>query len=622
MAENTDSTINLAIGKEVSYCGKIFVIKTPIDLNKILLQNRLTGALTVAPITELLAPNTNQNDILHANNDPILMPKERWDEIVKRRTVIDPLARQKKCGNKVVKLAAQKLGLSVRQTYCLIKKYCVSGFQLNSLIPSKCGRRIGTSTLPAKVEKIIYDCIEQCYLTKQKINVSKVFEEIQHRCKYANLIAPSYFPVRQRVKKLATKVVLTKREGIKIADQRTNPIIGATPEPPYPLAVFQIDHTKVDVIIVDEQYRQPIGRPYLTIAIDVYSRCIAGFCLTLEAPSATSVGLCLTHAVFDKESWLMQRNIDSEWPIWGKPEILYLDNAAEFHSEALKRGCQYHGVKLEYRPVGKPHYGGIVERVIGTLMQLVHGLPGTTFSNIVERGDYDSEKLAVLTLPELERWLTIAIVDYYHQKLHSSLLLPPIEKYRIGILGDEKQSGRGYPPRIQNQKAFLVDFLPFERRKLRREGVFMDKITYYCDSLRPLIANRDKYDDVIIRRDPRDISKIFLLDPKNNCYLEVPYRNIARPTISLWEYRHAKKLLKEKGISIVNEDRIFRAIDEMRTIAQQAASTSKKVRREEERRKHNNLQEKHKTQCLNDKINCFDTTLPVKPFDIELWENH
>lgn len=103
----------------------------------------------------------------------------------------------------------------------------------------------------------------------------------------------------------------------------------------------QIDHTVIDLIVVDERDRQPIGRPYLTLAIDVLTRCVVGMVVTLEAPSAVSVGLCLAHA-----------------------------------------GCEQHGIRLDYRPLGQPHYGGIVERIIGTAMQMIHDeLPGTTFSN-------------------------------------------------------------------------------------------------------------------------------------------------------------------------------------------------------------------------------------------------
>ncbi len=204
------------------------------------------------------------------------------------------------------------------------------------------------------------------------------------------------------------------------------PIIGNFPKVDYPLSVIQIDHTLVDIILVDPIDRLPIGRPYLTLAIDVYSRCIAGFVLSLKAPSAVSVGLCLTHVAMEKHSWLAMHNIDSSWPIHGKPHSIYVDNGSDFHSIALERGCEQHGITINYRPPGQPHYGGIIERVIGTLMKLVHTLPGTTFSNTTMRGDYDSDKQACLTLSELERWLTITITKYYHLKLHKGIHLPPI----------------------------------------------------------------------------------------------------------------------------------------------------------------------------------------------------
>ncbi len=113
----------------------------------------------------------------------------------------------------------------------------------------------------------------------------------------------------------------------------------------------------------------------------------------------------------------------------GKPRLLYLDNlaldnnAAEFKSEApLRRGCEPHGIVLDYRPLGQPHYGGIVERITSTVMKMIHNeLPRTTFSNSEQHGEYVSEKMAALMLRELERWLALA-VGTYHGSVHNGLL--------------------------------------------------------------------------------------------------------------------------------------------------------------------------------------------------------
>ncbi|GHL28793.1 hypothetical protein ECZU25_56060 [Escherichia coli] len=112
---------------------------------------------------------------------------------------------------------------------------------------------------------------------------------------------------------------------------------GEPPAVTAPLEQVQIDHTVIDLIVVDDRDRQPIGRPYLTLAIDVFTRCVLGMVVTLEAPSAVSVGLCLVHVACDKRPWLEGLNVEMDWQMSGKPLLLYPDNAAEFKSEALRR---------------------------------------------------------------------------------------------------------------------------------------------------------------------------------------------------------------------------------------------------------------------------------------------
>jgi len=263
----------------------------------------------------------------------------------------------------------------------------------------------------------------------------------------------------------------------------------------------------------------------------------------------------------------------------GKPKLLYLDNAAEFKSEALRRGCEQHGIQLNYRPPGQPQYGGIVERVIGTAMQRVHELPGTTFSNPDQRGEYDSEKLAALTLLELERWLTLAVASY-HSTVHSSLLQTPAMRWAEGI------ALNGSPPVVTHASAFLVDFLPVIRRTLTRTGFVIDHVHYFADVLKPWIAQRGRLSPFLIRRDPRDISRIWVLEPDTQHYLEIPYRTLSHPAVTLWEQRQALARLRQKGRDQVDEAALFRMIQQMRDIAHTAQRTTRKARRDSERRQH------------------------------------
>nr|WP_246765143.1 transposase family protein [Ensifer sp. PDNC004] len=220
--------------------------------------------------------------------------------------------------------------------------------------------------------------------------------------------------------------------------------------------------------MVDAVSRQPLQRPWLTLAIDVASRMVAGFYLSLENPSSTSVALAIQHLVLPKDNWLASRGIEAEWPVFGLPDVIHLDNGREFHGKALVRGAAEHGVELQYRPVARPHFGGHIERLIGTMMGAVHLLPGSTSSDISGRGHYDPQKHAVMTLDELEQWLALQIVGRYHADIHRTLRLPP------NVAWQDAVAARPHPRRLPyDEHRFLLDFLPFEERNVRRDGVHL-----------------------------------------------------------------------------------------------------------------------------------------------------
>lgn len=318
----------------------------------------------------------------------------------------------------------------------------------------------------------------------------------------------------------------------------------------------------------------------MTLAIDVCTRCVAGFHLLLEPPSATSVALCLSHAALAKDSWLAEHGTDAIWPVRGIPERLHLDNANEFRSEALKRGCDQYGIAIDYRPVRTPHYGGHIERLIGTMMGKIHLLPGTTFSDIRAKGDLNPDKTAAMTLDEVERWLSHAIAGVYHCALQRGIATTPLAAWKRGIAGDGATLGRGEPKAVADPRRFLIDFLPIARRRIRRDGVALHSIAYWADVLSTWIGHPKP---VIIRYDPRDLSRVYLLGP-DHAYYDVSYRDLRRPPISLWEHRLALKRLREVGRALVDETAIFRTIETMRAIADDAVLASKTARRQRERR--------------------------------------
>ena len=503
-------------------------------------------------------------------------PDAAWNLAVQRAAIIGPLA-ESRMGGFAVYEAAEQLGISRGRVYFLVRLWREGQGAASDLVPGISSGGRGGTRLPPEVEALVRDMIRKHYLTKQRKTVAAVHREIVRRCRLHGLPAPSLNAVRRRIAMLDSRTEIVSREGSEAA-RSLQSAGGDVPTILEVLEQVQIDHTVVDLIVVDEQHRLPIGRPYVTVAIDVRSRSIVGMVITLEAPSALSVGLCLAHMVTDKRASLERLAVEVAWPMAGKPRELYLDNASEFKSEALRRGCEEHGIKLSYRPPGRPHYGGIIERVIGTLMEMVHELPGTTFSNPAQRGSYDSNARAVLTIHELEQWLTLA-VSSYHGQIHSTTRQTPQAMWAAGV---EEQA----PPMVTDSAAFLVDFLPVMRRKLTRSGFVIDHVHYFCNGLKPWIARRVQMERFVIRRDPRDISRIWVLDPDVVSYMPVPYRTLSYPAVSVWEHRAAIERLHAEGRAQVDEDALFRMVEKMRTITETASTTTRKARRNAERRKH------------------------------------
>ncbi len=503
---------------------------------------------------------------------------EQWEEARRILPAIQRLAAQPNRRRNDVIAEARALGCGPTHLYALLGRYLADP-RLTSLLPRMPGRPRGFWLCSEQINALINDAIESVYLTRQKARVSDVEAELRRRCHALGLTPPSRKAIVRRLNDKPRREIVARREGPKAARDRLGPVIGSL-EADWPLALVQIDHTLVDVIVVDSKTRAPIQRPWLTLAIDVCTRCVVGFHLSLEPPSATSVALCISHAVLPKQSWLSQRKIDEEWPIDGLMSRLHLDNAKEFHSEALRRGCEQYGIAIDYRPVRTPHFGGHIERLIGTMMGKVHLLPGTTFSDVRVKGDLDPEKSAAMTVDEVERWLTHAIAGPYHRDNHRALNMPPLIAWKRGIVGDELAPGRGAPTAVSDKRRFLIDFLPLERRLVRREGLSLHSIHYWSDVLTSWVGDSQK---MIIRYDPRDLSRIYLLAPDGQ-YYDLSYRDLRRPPISLWEHRLALKRLREEGRSQVDEAAIFRAIETMRQIADRAVVETKTARRQRERR--------------------------------------
>ncbi|WP_354377582.1 Mu transposase C-terminal domain-containing protein [Thalassospira sp. MBR-102] len=528
------------------------------------------------------------------NTQPDKIDDERWESALERRRVIE---RWLEIASPTKELAADfaaKLNCSVPTFYRWVQNFR-KDHQTSSLVV---GLNRGNKTkqrLHPDVEKIISDVIKNLYLTKERPIRARVVEEVELQCFKVNLSPPSKPTIYRRIADVPAFIATEHRYSKKKAKHLFEPHKGSATTATRPLEQVQIDHTPTDLTLVDPKEREGIDRAWITSAIDSYSRACMGFYLSFGAPSSLSTALCLTQSVLPKEQLLREHKISGNWSMQGLPEKIFVDNGSDFHSAAFKRGCDQHGISLDYRPKGAPQFGAVIERFIKTLNHRSHNIPGTTFSSSHHRGEYDSQGRACMTLKELEGYLLEFIVNVYNQRLHQGIGMPPAAKFEQGFGGNDPRSIVRRPRLPSNQKTFLIDFLPVMTRTVQRYGVRVDGINYYSDILGQILFDGDKR-KFELRRDPRDISTLYLYHPEDKTYYELPYRDPSQPPMSIWELRHIKDRMRREGKDQVDEGRIFAGYEAMQNrIAESVASTqkAKKQRRTEKRRMNPHAAQTH-----------------------------
>ena len=586
----------------VKYKNLEYKITQLLNFNEVIGIDVVTKKAKLLPIAELssIEPSKDINaesiskDISEINDSEYNEAKRRYEAIL-------PLL-EKNLSRKDSVEYSKKIGIHFTTLYRWQERYKSTGTILG-LISNKVGAKKGNTRLNSEIEILIKRIIDSYYLTIQKPSVQSVVDKVLAECKKMNIIAPHSNTIRNRIESISEYEKLKKQGSKSIARTRYEP----TPnkfEADYPLQLIEIDHTPCDIILVDDEHRLPIGRPWITVAIDIYSRMIVGYYLSMNAPSVTSVGMCVSNTILPKDTLLAKFDVNANWNVWGFPETIHVDNGADFRADAVKKAGLAHGINIEFRPVGRANFGGHIERAIGTLMSEIHNLPGTTFSNIKQRGEYNSDANASMTFFEFEKWLVTFITKIYHKRVHNSLSLTPEQQWEEGLFGDENSIGFIQKP--SSNSTIILDFLPIYERTIQKNGVNIEGLNYYDHVLRTKINQTEngKKKQFIFKRDPRDISYIWFYEESTKEYFKIPVANQNMPSMTAWEFDSIKTNLKNKGLKRVNQDAILEAREELHNQIQLSVKNSKKARRDSQRLKNKDIEMKEiNNNFSNNKIN-------------------
>ena len=186
-----------------------------------------------------------------------------------------------------------------------------------------------------------------------------------------------------------------------------------------PFEYIALDHTVVDVFIVDDDTGMPLGRPVLGIAIDVATRCIAGIHIGWEPPSISTL-LTLLKKIIQPKYYIrdLLPDVFDGIDTFGKPYNLIVDRGLENLSDGLEHSCSQLGIDIRWAPRKNGQAKTWVERLFDSInVGLIHPLEGSVphGPTLMRKLQLDPQKTAQLTLGDFHRLLHRYWINYENQ---------------------------------------------------------------------------------------------------------------------------------------------------------------------------------------------------------------
>lgn len=471
-----------------------------------------------------------------------------------------------------------------------LRAYEQSGGDLRALVPATERRGApGHSRLDPDAEHIVQGVLAMCAAAPAYRTSRDVYYQVVTRIRDANasrvgadpIPLPSAITIYRRVRAAGAATILRRRKSRTEAHAEAD--VQPGPRPDHILQRVELDHTPLDLILVDEEDRLPIGRPTVTLALDVYSGFPTGVYVGFEPASYAAAMRGLLHSILPKEDVQARYGTRHPWPAYGLPDTLVVDHAPHLVGPDLSDACGQLSIHLAPAPVYRPWFKGAIERQFRTHNTgLVHTLPGTTFSTLLQRGDYASERHACLTLTRFWEILHVYLLDLYAQEHNRGVGGIPAVRWAQSLAA-------GVAPALHHDAGEVRILLGrTARRTLQRTGIDLHGLRYQSLELGALRHRWATASAATIKYDPEDLGAIHVRDTTDlgaPSWLRVPAVDQAYARgLSLWKHRliqayvrhtlqqeidvYALAAAKERIQTIVDEEfRRTRQVTRRRTLA-------------------------------------------------------
>lgn len=548
----------------VSQCGEELYFESPENRRRESIPkttfwaDHLAGNITIIQAfsspKQLILPDTPNRPISMALMDA---PKRYQDEARRRLHFINKLHKtgitigQSKLIALEVKRIAEELGdnkptPSVSTVCRWWRNYQRSNFDVSAVVSRNAKRRSPVRFDEAS-ERFLNDSIEALYLTRERVGKLSTYKSYKTALEAENrkrtelnlplLRLASERTLYNRISALNKYDVMVARMGREAARKSFNMIKGHLPAS-YPLDAVEIDHSPMNLFVLDDLAYLPLGRPWLTAIKDRFSKILLGFYISFQATGLGSIFGAIKHSLHSHHrAYQHWPDLENPWPAFGRGAVYVSDRGADFLSTRYELAITSLGAEYERCQVRTPWLKASVERFFLTLEQnFFETMPGKTFANLQARGDYNPAKDAVIKFSVLIYLIHKWAVDFHNIARHSRTHASPLELWNEGI----GTAPPPYPANVDELNIILGEH--HEGAALSHEGIRFLGLNYVCDELNELrkrIGLKKTVDYAVSRE---DIGHIHVKNPLNGEYFKA---TCTRPDyaagLSLYQHKYLRK---------------------------------------------------------------------------------
>jgi putative transposase len=339
-----------------------------------------------------------------------------------------------------------------------------------------------------------------------------------------------------------------------------------------PMQRVEMDHTVLDIYVIDEVRGIPLGRPTLTIMADGYSGYILAAYISFEGCSVGRVAHTIKLALSPKEEVAQRYSLEQSWHTPGLWETLVLDNGLEFHSQHMRTISMELCFDIEYCPVRRPWFKPVVERHMLEMARILP-IPGRVQKLFGISDPMNPKQQACVTFPDLCACLTKWVVDVHPVTINHRRLARPLDLLMDGL------KDMPSPTYVDNLQSLDIIGGIAKRLTVRHTGIEMQYLTYRSRELADIAKQVAPSFPVNVKINPDDLGSIWVEHPKDKSWINVPATaQVYAKSLTLFQHKmirqHAKEHLGRAGAPEI----LLRAQEQLRDMWDVAVRSGKKIK--------------------------------------------